>query len=374
MKTIHLIIVLFAFLQLHTATAQENICSIEYKHMSGDIDGQEAILDLHLYNNEITGTCILPGIKKNDSTNTHMRMILRLEGRIDRHNVATIRAYSEGMEAGTFSGLIGKTFSGTFRQKSAGTSKTFRFSENPESGAIPLIGYCMKKDSSLLDTIDRPFAHLELSLLLPPDQPLYSDIRDRIIKAFMGKLPEKEIAGDRLLNSFGMEYFSRYINNNKDIYDGGASFHWEMTSKCWIELNYSGLLVYRIDSYGYSGGAHGMGISRFLVFDTEKMHQLDLDDIFTLHYKEALGTLLEAKYREMHYLDKDQTLTDAGLFENHIPPANNFFITVNGIGFFYNPYKIAPFAMGSQVISLGWHELAPLIKDDSSVRMLFGQL
>ena len=113
-----------------------------------------------------------------------------------------------------------------------------------------------------------------------------------------------------------------------------------------------------------------MGVSRFLVFDTEDMMQLMLDDIFSSGYEDELSKLLERKYRIEYYLGPEQSLVEAGLFENTIPPSDNYYLTANGIGFYYNPYELAPYSMGAINIKLSYMELMPLIETDSPLMRL----
>jgi hypothetical protein len=53
-----------------------------------------------------------------------------------------------------------------------------------------------------------------------------------------------------------------------------------------------------------------------------------------------------------------------------VDPNDNFFITGGGIGFFYNPYEIAPYSSGSTEIFLPWEEILPLLKKESAVTPL----
>ena len=71
-----------------------------------------------------------------------------------------------------------------------------------------------------------------------------------------------------------------------------------------------------------------------------------------------------------YFLSEDESLIDAGLFENKIHPSDNFWISENGISFFYNPYDLAPYSMGSITISLKYADIQELLREDAAVRRL----
>ena len=338
--------------------------------MSGYRDGNIAIVDLVIINNEVRGSCMFPELRFEEGPYEGLIRTERFEGIIDEHGVASIEAYTQNIVAGEYSGVLNNLFKGTFRSAKAGKSGSFSFKESYSDGVIPFKGLCLNKDSVLLDTVGSPFAHLELSMLLPDDRPELELVRKAVIKTFLGEEMEESIPDDSLLLYFGMEYFGKYVNANKDLYDGGLSFNWEIINNSDIGMNNNGILVYRANNYGYTGGAHGMGISRFLVFDTYEMKEIELEDIMIPDYENELSKMLERKYRLRNMLGPEQSLVEAGLFDNHIPPSSNFFLTENSIGFYYNPYKIAPYSMGAQVISLTLEEIAPLLREGSLVGRL----
>jgi len=348
-------------------SGQEFSCSYSYKHLTGLLDNEEMVMDIVIAGNQITGANTLTNSLVEDGRLKGMIRTQRLEGTIDEHGVATIMAYSENIESGEYSGMIGTTFSGTYREERGGMSRTFKLNENYGQACVELKAYCLDRDSVLLDTTDSPKAHINLSFLLPDDNADNVTLRKAIMKTFFGQEIPDTVPDEMLLSSFADTYFSKYINANIDLYDGGHFFNWEMIATSFVNINTNGLIVYRADNYGYTGGAHGIGISRFLVFDTQAMRKLKLDDIFDAGYENVLSIMLESKYRNDYYLGPEQSLTEAGLFENSIPPSNNFYLTTNSIGFYYNPYDLAPYAMGSISIDLTYDELRPLMKIDSPV-------
>ncbi|MCK5764352.1 MAG: DUF3298 domain-containing protein [Bacteroidales bacterium] len=347
--------------------SQDYACSFSYKHMSGLVGGDKIIVDLIISGSDISGNCTFPEKLVEEGALAGMVQTQRLEGSIDEHGVASILAYSQNIESGEYSGMLDEMFKGTYREHKSSISRSFIIEDDYSSGSIAFNGYCISRDSVLLDTIDSPLAHITLSLLLPKDDNSTAPLKAAIMKAFFGQQMIDSVPDDSILYVYSNNYFRKYLDANIDIYDGGYSFNWEMIATSYININTDGILVYRADNFAYTGGAHGMGISRFLVFDNKEMKQLALDEIFDAGYEDELSKLLERKYRMDYYLGPEQSLTEAGLFENHIPLSDNFYLTTNSIGFYYNPYELAPYSMGAISINLTYEEILPLMKIDSPV-------
>lgn len=353
---------------LLNSRGQDDVSEFEYKHMTGNLGPYELICDLHISGNEINGNVFSPGRTIVDSLDNDF-FNWRLEGSKDEYGITDLEAYDSNIPAGRFSGSLSETYRGTHRPPGSEMVRSFLLTED-YTDAIAFGGYSISADSVLFDSVNSPTAKLNISILLPLEGDSFFYIRESILSAFFGKDHLSEYPDDSILLIYADMYFKKYIESNIDIYDGGYSFNWEMIGNSSIMLNRKGILCYRADSYAYTGGAHGMGISRLLVFDTRAKTRILLKDLFIENSDKELGKLLEKKYRKMRFLDDDESLTDAGLFDENIHATENFQISDNGITFIYNPYELAPYAMGSITISLPYSDIQDLIRDDSPVRKL----
>ncbi|MEE4255997.1 MAG: DUF3298 domain-containing protein, partial [Bacteroidales bacterium] len=349
------------------AYAQETDCDFEYRHYEGMVDHDTALMELMILNDEIKGSIVYP--ERSSLYNGYTTLYAeRLEGVLDHYDVATLESYPVKGETGEYSGTFEKIFRGTYRVSRENTAKTFHLAENYE-GSVAFKGYCINRDTVLFDTIDTPGAQLKLAILLPEgDSAEY--IRNAILRVYFRNQNLFEATDNEILPLYCKEYFTKYIEANIDIYDGGHAFNWEMSGITSISMNRNGLLVYRADNYAYTGGAHGMGVSRFLVFDTQEHRKLEISQLFPDEAIAELSKRLENKYREMHYLDDDEPLSETGLFDDHIVPSPNYWITESSISFFYNPYELAPYAMGSITISLHSDQVKDLLREDAPVKRL----
>lgn len=131
-----------------------------------------------------------------------------------------------------------------------------------------------------------------------------------------------------------------------------------------VLLNRSGLLTVGITTDMYTGGAHGMNSTAYYVFDAETGERLQNGDLFLPGSEARLDALVERRYREAKGLAPNEPLNGekGELFEDVIRHNDNFAVTDLGITFLYNPYEIAPYAVGPIEVDLKWAELQPLLK------------
>jgi len=332
-------------------------------HLSGTIAGGQMIADLVISGRTIRGSGVFYESDGHASLPSGQPCILRFEGTIDAQGVAGLKAFEQDLAWGELSGLWGNPFSGTFREVPGGKTHPFMLKEDYSEGSIILQGYCLVQDSILSDSMPSPKASLRLELLWPEGDEGTAMLRQAIISNFFGK-PMGDLSGDDLLRRDAGEYFDAYIRANADLLSEGHSFDWQKSVGSGTEMNHNGILVYRSDSYGYSGGAHGLGKTQFLVFDTEKMQAVELSTLFIQGYETGLSKMLESEFRAAHFLEPGQDLRDAGLFENSIYPSPNFSVNPREIIFFYNPYELAPYAMGAIIIRLSFEKLKELLKEN----------
>jgi hypothetical protein len=147
---------------------------------------------------------------------------------------------------------------------------------------------------------------------------------------------------------------------------------WESSISGQVLLDQPGIVTVSIQSYTFTGGAHGMSVTNNMVFDTLTGKQFTLDDLFVPGFGVRLDHLIDRRFRQMHGLKPDEPLTGdkGGLFENRIVHNNNFAVTGSGIRFLYNQYEIAPYAVGDIEIDLAFDDLRDILKNLESIQTL----
>ena len=103
----------------------------------------------------------------------------------------------------------------------------------------------------------------------------------------------------------------------------------------------------------YTGGAHGMYMSTFLNMDLTLMRPLRLDDIFVGDYQEALTDLIWNQLMADNKVTTHEALEDMGYASTgDITPTENFYLSKEGITFYYNIYDITPYSMGPVKVTI----------------------
>ena len=128
--------------------------------------------------------------------------------------------------------------------------------------------------------------------------------------------------------------------------------------------NIPSLWSYAMDVYEYTGGAHGI---RYLLIQNYDLHTGDAvseQDLFIDDYYEQLKTLLlEALIAQTDEAETRKDLRRLGYSVADVVPNENFYVTDEGITYVYNPYEIAPYAMGCIQISLPWDAVRHLMRN-----------
>ena len=128
--------------------------------------------------------------------------------------------------------------------------------------------------------------------------------------------------------------------------------------------NIPSLWSYAMDVYEYTGGAHG---NRYLLiqnYDLQTGDAVSEQDLFIDDYYEPLKSLLlEALIAQTDEAETKKDLRRLGYSVDDVVPNENFYVTAEGITYVYNPYEIAPYAMGCIQISLPWDAARHLMRN-----------
>jgi hypothetical protein len=271
-----------------------------------------------------------------------------------------------------------QTLKGTWESADGSIKSAFELIEKYTEGSLPFSVYFERGSASLVNKPKSPKATMQYCFLSPTestDPHVYDSLTMLIQGKFLGK-PVRKISSDKLLSAMKEVYFDNYITTNESIYReiAGASFNWVSLKFMDILLNRSQLLTFYIEQYAFTGGAHGLQTRDFTVINLKTGRPVSLSEIFSGNYENALTDIITSKIRRMHNIDADKKLTDNGFFVESVKPTSNFYVTVNGIGFFYNHYEIAPYSDGPDDVFITFPELRTLLTSNSILRGLPGYL
>jgi hypothetical protein len=159
----------------------------------------------------------------------------------------------------------------------------------------------------------------------------------------------------------------RFIEEFSELLSETASAslpEWETRHDVSVMLNDYGVLTLEFFWQAYTGGAHPNSTTHFVNYDIAAGQQLTLQDILIDDYEVSLTDRATDIFREARGLSDDISLTEAGFwFEDGLfSLTDNFAIGLEGLTFYYNPYDIAPYAMGPTEFTLPYELITDLIR------------
>ncbi|TMM59229.1 DUF3298 and DUF4163 domain-containing protein [Maribacter algarum] len=122
---------------------------------------------------------------------------------------------------------------------------------------------------------------------------------------------------------------------------------WEAKIEGSISYEDANFITIILDSYLFTGGAHGYTSKQFLNFDKKKGIELDNDELFK--NTDDFRMFAEEMFREKEKIPKDKSINHTGfMFEQdsfYLP--ENIGFTQKGMTLLYNPYEVASYADGA---------------------------
>ena len=120
------------------------------------------------------------------------------------------------------------------------------------------------------------------------------------------------------------------------------------------------LELFEISSYVFTGGAHGMPLSEYLVFDPNTKTQVTLADMLQKGKKPYFEALAYDAYKNW-VKTVEQELSS---YEQSWPFSfsDNITLTDKGVDIRYQHYAIGPYAYGMPVLSIPYNKLEGVIK------------
>jgi hypothetical protein len=161
---------------------------------------------------------------------------------------------------------------------------------------------------------------------------------------------------------------SGLIEQYSDLTEEFADYRspWMVERSCSILADTAGLISIRFEETSYLGGAHGMQIVRLASFDASSGKQLTYDDLFRPGYEGDFALAAEKQFRVARSIPDTKSLADAGFWieEGKFEPPQNFAVGSSGLILNYNPYEIAPYALGPTEVRIPFAVLKDIVRRD----------
>lgn len=218
------------------------------------------------------------------------------------------------------------------------TFEPFVRSENLCTGC-PIIAitipYAMASTKAA-NTINTVLEEEIISLLLFDDEMKISDLDDALVS------------------------FKNGYTEMKDLYTEETT-PWEAKIEGKVVYEDKKVLTLQLDSYVFTGGAHGYQARRFLNFDKKKGIELENWQLF--QHRKDFELYAETKFREQEAIPAEASINHTGfMFEKdsfYLP--ENIGFTKDGVKLLYNPYEVATYADGAIVLTLSFKEVRPYL-------------
>lgn len=140
---------------------------------------------------------------------------------------------------------------------------------------------------------------------------------------------------------------------------------WEVKIDGKVVYEDKKVLTLELNSYVFTGGAHGYSGKRFLNFDKKRGVELENWQLF--RNRKDFQIYAETKFREQEAIPKEASINYTGfMFEKdsfYLP--ENIGFTEEGVKLLYNPYEVASYADGPIVLTLPFKEVKPYLAKET---------
>lgn len=229
---------------------------------------------------------------------------------------------------------------------------------------------------------DSTSGHCSISILLHyPSKFKNSEVLEKVqaqILTYSFDSSYTNFTGKQAVDSFAISTFDNYtyfINEalkRKVSLKNPVVFHneeWKMNTM--ILYNDNDILSYELNRYSFTGGAHGMESTQYLVFDLTTGNKITEHDIFIDGFEPKLADLLKKQLMFDNGFESEEQMLTSGYFSaENITPNGNFSLTNEGITYIYNPYEIGAYSLGQTEITIPFAKLLSVIKPESPIKAL----
>jgi hypothetical protein len=197
--------------------------------------------------------------------------------------------------------------------------------------------------------------------------------RGELINATVMKrlLDREEETVELAAEAFAENYTRSYKETMLPLYNQDRA---DTTKRSWYQYHYiidtstqkgsKGTIVYLATIDYYEGGAHGINQQIVMNFEAKTGRQLTLADIFASGYEQPLKNVLLKALKTKTGCSSLSDLHNMGyLYSMDMFPSENFILSEETITFIYNPYEIAPYAMGSTELIIPYSDVEDILKN-----------
>jgi hypothetical protein len=175
--------------------------------------------------------------------------------------------------------------------------------------------------------------------------------------------PVEQEAATPSVSALMDQFISDFTSFKKEFPD--SSQVWYLERKALVHYNTRDVLSLSFTEQSYTGGAHDIETIHFVNMDPGSGATLSLSDWLEPGSEQELESIAESRFRAIRQVEEGESLTDAGFTfaDGKFTLTDNFAIGQDALTFYYNPYEIAPYAMGATELVIPYKAIAALIRE-----------
>lgn len=221
----------------------------------------------------------------------------------------------------------------------------------------------IENDEDCDSTLSRDCRIVDITYPEFENQPALNDsVNSRIQKIYTTETSYESVSD--MVQGFMTDYrtFRSDPNFNNRIYS--------LISKTKIVTN-DKLLGLTIESYIYTGGAHGGTFHGFINWDTQGRKQISINDVLKPDMYDSLQVVAENIFRKNEGISPTDALKQYFFEDNKFVLNENYLFTKEGIKYLYNEYEIKPYSSGRTELLIPYDSIRNLLKPESAISHLF---
>jgi hypothetical protein len=183
---------------------------------------------------------------------------------------------------------------------------------------------------------------------------LNSAIRQQLIRQLRGN-------GETEPHADSLEALAEAFLKDAAQMPGSAAHHAQLTGDAKRSAQRGHLLTVAINSYAYTGGAHGMPATHWLNWDLAADQHLPLAQVIQPGQEAAFWARAEDAHQRWLSEEPavDETFREIWPFQR----SDDFRFDDDGMVLLYNPYALGPYAIGSVQLTLPWEDLRGVVRE-----------
>ncbi|MDL2222610.1 DUF3298 and DUF4163 domain-containing protein [Bacteroidales bacterium OttesenSCG-928-M11] len=156
----------------------------------------------------------------------------------------------------------------------------------------------------------------------------------------------------------------------EDIRDYKSLYIYQKTIRNTILFNRGNVISQVINTYEYTGGAHGLSTTQGLNLDIETGNPIRYNDVFFDYEEDKISDLLLTYLLDKYKVGTKEELNDMGFMFDKITPSRNFVVNDQGITFIYGQYELGAYTLGIIELFVPYYYIYMYMKPDSAVMRL----